>query len=135
MNDERYSKLNQDFRVIRNGVPTTSKKNLTKYNRDSYTKSEFFNKQALIEMDIDYNSVKDIKNLHKLSRLQTAKTFTERKNLRNSVKRYLKDQLLASDKLTTRTIVNNMRLKFDHNVVNFSIDDETNKIQYDFKDF
>ena len=86
-------------------------------------------------MDIDYNSVKDIKNLHKLSRLQTAKTFTERKNLRNSVKRYLKDQLLASDKLTTRTIVNNMRLKFDHNVVNFSISDETNKIQYDFKDF
>ena len=98
-------------------------------------KNEFFNKQALIEMDIDYNSVKDIKNQHKLSRLQTAKTFTERKNLRNSVKRYLKEQLLASDKLTTRTIVNNMRLKFDHNVVNFSINEETNKIQYDFKDF
>ena len=135
MNEERFSKLNQDFRVIRNGVSTTSKKNLAKYNRDSYTKKEFFNKQTLMEMGIEYNSVKDIKNQHKLSRTQTAKTFTERKNLRNGVKKYLNQQLLSSEKLTARTVVNNMRLKFGHSAVNFSIDDKTNEIHYDFKDF
>ena len=127
--------LNQDFRVIRNGVSTTSKKNLAKYNRDSYTKKEFFNKQTLMEMGIEYNSVKDIKNQHKLSRTQTAKTFTERKNLRNGVKKYLNQQLLSNEKLTARTVVNNMRLKFGHSAVNFSIDNETNEIHYDFKDF
>ena len=135
MNEDCYTKLNRDFRVTRNGASTTSKKNLAKYNRDSYTKREFFNKQTLIEMGIEYSSVKDIKNRHKLSRIQTAKTFTERKNLRNSVKKYLNQQLLSSERLTARTIVNNMRLRFDHSAVNFSIDNETNKIQYDFKDF
>ena len=135
MKESTYNKLNQDFRVIRNGIPSTSKKNLAKFNRDSYMKCEFLNKQSLEEMDINYNSVADIKSQHKASRLQQAAIFTERKNLRNSVKSHLKEQLLACDKLSTRTIVNNMRLKFDHKLVSFNIDESTNEIRYDFHNF
>ena len=135
MKDDNYNKLNQDFIVTRDGSSTTSKKNLTKYNRDSYTKSEFLNKQSLNELGVNYKSIADIKNQHKASRLRQASTFTERKNLRNSVKHYLKEQLLAREKMTTRTIINNMRLKFDPKLVTFNIVDSTNEIQYDFKDF
>ena len=135
MKVDKYENLNQDFKVIKNGVPSTSKKNLAKYNRDSYTKTEFFNKQSLNGLGIEYKSVADIKNRHKTSRLQHAAVFTERKNLRNNVKHYLRDQLLAPEKMTTRTIINNMRMKFDPKLVTFSIDDQTNDINYDFKDF
>ena len=135
MKNDYYDTLNQDFKVTKDGYATTSKKNLAKYNRDSYAKSEFLNKRSLIEFGIEYKSITDIKNQHKASRLQQASVFTERKKLRNCVKHYLKEQLLASEKMTARTIINNMRLRFDPKLVTFSIDDSTNDIQYDFYDF
>ena len=135
MKNDNYDNLNQDFKVTKDGIATTSKKNLAKYNRDSYTKCEFLNKRSLIELGIEYKSITDIKNQHKASRLQQASVFTERKKLRNCVKHHLKEQLLACEKMTTRTIINNMRLRFDPKLVTFNIDDQTNEIQYVFNDF
>ena len=135
MNVDRFESLNQDFRVIRDGVPATSKKNLTKYNNGSYTKCEFLNKKSLQEFDIKYSSVTDIKNRHKASRRDRSTCMTERKNLRSKVKNYMKSQLLAPEKLTTRSILNNLRLNFDQKLVTFRIEPSTNEILHEFHDF
>ena len=135
MKEEKFDTLNQDFRVVRGGIPSTSKKNLAKYNNGSYVKSEFLNKQSLKELDIVYNSITDIKNRHKTSRMERSSCMKERKILRNKVKSYIKAQMLAPVKETSRNILNNLRMNFDPRLVTFKIEPNTNEITYDFNDF
>ena len=59
----------------------------------------------------------------------------ERKILRNKVKSYIKTQMLAPVKETSRNILNNLRMNFDPKLVTFKIDPNTNDITYDFNDF